>query len=60
MKAPTHANSEEVSVVVCAMRGHNIVMFNEVNKPTQKFMCTLCGLSLDEIRGGETKNRVTD
>jgi hypothetical protein len=72
MKASTLATSEEVSATVCAERGHNIVMFVEpdmstvtgspymAEKKIAKFMCLQCGLSLDEIRGGETKNRVTD
>ena len=45
----------EVSWAVCSKHGHNIVFFEN-----GKFICTKCGMSLDEIRGKKETHRITD
>jgi transcription elongation factor Elf1 len=49
-----NASSYTVAENVCSRHGHTLALF-AVDKPNKKetFLCSKCGLSLDEIRKGE-------
>jgi len=49
------ASATEVAADVCGKLGHNIALFERLGKYGKDFLCTKCGLMLDEIRCKETE-----
>ena len=49
MKPSSTANTKEIAAKVCAVHGHSIAYFKEINRA----FCSKCGMTIAEIRDEE-------